>query len=220
MPTSTPTPITLSTHIVSVSQYLAVLRLYIETHTSRDDLRQVRLYAGEFDDKEIKKESFNAPAVFISCLGWQPNEGSKKINAKRRTYRARVVMSVVVKHASGRDKRFDAALALCELLTSLVIAWQPTGCVAREVDDLTVENQFDRDTDVQQMAIWTVSWFVDVEIQPAPNAVPVLNGWLGLDIDSTYLTVAPPAAHATGTAPINPEMPAPDVALDHNFTTV
>ena len=203
-----PTPVALPP-ITNVAQYLAALVTYIRANVSTDDLRQVRLYAGEFDHEEIKTEKFNAPCVFVTCMGWQHNPASQKYATNTRSYRVKYALFVVTKHASGRVDRFELAVGLCEMLTALVIGWKPKGCVGEVRDSMTCENLFSRKVDEHQMGLWMLDWWQEQEIQPHAINVPRLYDWLGLSIDSTYLTQAPPTPHPAGTAPITPQMPEP-----------
>jgi len=162
------------------------------------EVRDVKLYGGEFSAEEIPFESYTCPTIMLAVLGWTPG-GSRLLTGKHvRT--ARMAAFVVVKHAK-RDQRMLDAMRLAERLSVRMRLWKPdcTGlpvCIAPLDDDARCENLYGRAVDKKGQALWLVDW--EQAVMPLVPQ-PQLFDLLAVEVNS-HGRASVPGASVPGTA--------------------
>lgn len=175
---------------------------HVRASFSTKDVKQVRLYGGEFNAAEIPFASYVCPAIFIACLGWSPQASGKRLTG-RRVRACHLAAFVAFKH-TDRELRMRGAMALAERLSLLLSEWTPDAGdqpmqMAPVDEDPTSENLYGRVVDKAGQALWMLRWTQDVKAQATPQQLAEL---LYIDIDEHYLPgQVPPAPPPAGVVP-------------------
>ncbi len=119
-------------------------------------LRTCQRYAGEFDAAGVSKISFNAPAVFVACLGWMKAKQEHQPGDGRTAYTVRFA-AFAVAQKPGKLSRTDIvalSLALTDAIDGKTLG--VTGAQIAEFDK--AENGVNADLDKSGLALWAISW--------------------------------------------------------------
>lgn len=175
------------------------VQTYIRSQFTKSELVTVEPYAGEFNTDEMKKESFNCPAVFVTVLGWKPLHGGTRLTGKY-ARDVKVAAFVVTKHPK-RQARMRQAMVLSEKLGIVLRNWVPDNTQGLPItigpleDDAGAENLYGQAIDRMGLAVWLVDW--DQAVKPVLDQVsgaPVLLDWLSVAIEDTARVTTPPQA--------------------------
>lgn len=120
----------------------------------------VKIHAGKFTWRELKKRGFNAPALFITCLGWKEasDEDKATLGGVQQVFNARFAIGIVTKHAKGIEARNREARALAEHVTAQLISqdWQQANVL--EATQLRAEGLFVAAAEEENHSLWLVTW--------------------------------------------------------------
>lgn len=135
---------------------------YLRGRFTREEVLDVRPYAGEFNVQEIDYTSFSCPAIFVALLGWRPTTDSKRLTG-RNVRAASMAAFVVTKDLKTREARMAQAALLAERLTLALRLWQPPVVdapfeLAPLEEEPTAENLYTRLVDTKGLALWQVQW--------------------------------------------------------------
>lgn len=175
---------------------------YLRDQFTRAEVATLQSYGGEFNAAESDQLSYDCPAILVTVLGWQPEEGGTRL-AGRFTRQARLAAFVAYKHAN-RDKRMAGAMALAEKLTLVLRLWQPDSLgLPVELGPVettpTAENLYSRAMDKRGQALWLVSW---TQCLKPRVPVPALVDLLTVEITDTTRQGAAPAAGSAAPTPL------------------
>lgn len=121
-----------------------------------DGLRTCQRYAGEFDADSVKKVSFNAPAVFVACLGWVKADREHQPGDGRTAYEVRFA-AFAVAQKPGKLQRTDI-VALSLALTD-AIDGKTLGVSGAQIAEFQkAENGVNAQLDSNGLALWAISW--------------------------------------------------------------
>lgn len=185
---------------MSVALQKAVVDHLRATFT-RQEVADVRPYAGEFSAAEVQQLSYTCPALLVSVLGWKPGPSGKHL-VGRNVRAARVAVFVATKHVD-RTARMQAAMVLAERAGLALRAWVPASPAGYTLAPLeqepTCENLYSRDIDAKGQALWLVDWTQDVQTTlPAAQLVDLL----AVEIHDHVLGARVPDAAAPAPAPL------------------
>lgn len=141
---------------------------YVRGQFTKAEVTEVRSYAGEFSSEEVAQVSYTCPAIFVTVLGWQPQQESRRL-VGRYVRAVRMAAFVVYKHAN-REKRMAGAMHLADKLGVVMRRWRPdsTGLpltIAPLEEDARCENLYGRAIDSKGQALWLVDWTQDIAPQ-------------------------------------------------------
>ena len=137
----------------------------IRASFAKAEVATVEPYGGEFSAAEVNVKGFNAPAIFVTVLGWKPADGDTRM-AGRNVNQVRLAAFVATKNVE-RKKRMASAMLLAERLAICLRQWAPMTEVANASlpvaiagleDDAAVENLYSRALDEQGLALFLVDW--------------------------------------------------------------
>lgn len=147
---------------------------------------EIRLHAGKFTWAELKARSFAAPALFISCLGWQkPREEPTGFSMPQHVFDVRFVAGIVAKSAKGSEARNAIARAIAEQFTLHLLSkttWGQIDIAEPDNERVRAEGLFVPDAEAENQSLWIVSWYQLVQFDPA--GLPLtLEDFGGFDTD-------------------------------------
>lgn len=122
-------------------------------------------FGGEFDLTEARRQSFQTPAVFVTCEGTERTADGY--------HRAAMVMIVVAK-SRPQNERAVAAMAL----VSKVLAWIDgqsfqDGQVKAAPANIRSRNLYGAKADQHGVALWAITWETDLElVNEEPDELP------------------------------------------------
>lgn len=180
------------------------LLAYLHEHAGAA-FRTIDEYGGEFNGAEVPRLSFNCPAVFVTCLGWQPPTGPARIGGKFAS-RSRFAAFIVTQDYRGRNTRMRMACDRAELVSALVADWRPPGC-AGPAQDIRAQNLYGSAVDQKSMALWSVTWWHDTAWRDPREWIQQLPELDAVDI------------HSIGHTHVDDTPPAPNpLSVDHQIT--
>jgi len=153
-------------------QLLKAALSFVRGRFTKQEVVEVRQYAGEFNSAEMDQLSYTCPAVLLTVLGWQPKPAGGRITGKG-TMEARLAAFVATKSLKSRDDRMDAAMTLAARLSAELQLWTPEDAAlpiylgSIEEGGSRCENLFSRAIDAKGQALWLVSWTQC--FRPKPN---------------------------------------------------
>ncbi len=143
---------------------------------------QIMLHAGKFTWQELKRRSFNAPALFISHLGFKAANDSKRREFAEdcAVFNVRFAIGIATKHAKGSEARNALAAALAERLALIVNENQQWGLqtVDNNVERLEAQGLFVIDAENDNHSMWLTTWYQHIQIdEPDFSAVELFEGF-------------------------------------------
>jgi hypothetical protein len=175
---------------------------FVRGKFTKQEVKDVRIYAGEFSAAEIQATSYNCPAILLTVLGWSPEPSGKRLSGKR-VRAVSMAAFIAFKHVN-RDARMAGAMNLAERLSLALSSWVPddgdTPISIAPVDtDPVAENLYGRAVDKAGQALWMVRWTQDVRANLDPGQ---LFDLLAIDIVENDLPgQVPPPAPPGGVVP-------------------
>lgn len=145
------TPDTLITHMVKeFKDHLKPLKVDCHEHP------------GKFVWAELKEISYNAPAVFISCLGWSPadeQDASRVAGFGQVAYRVRFVAGIVTKNNKSANARNQEARLIGTSITNLLSRQDWSKPDVLEAEKARCEALFVRDAEADNQSLWQLDWW-------------------------------------------------------------
>lgn len=136
---------------------------FLRARFTRQEVASVQPYGGEFGAADLKRVSFNCPAVLLTVLGWHPVQPGQSTRLTGRNVRnVRMAAFVVTKHAK-RDARMLSAMNLADKVSQALTAWRPDTkeqpyTLAPLEQDASCENLFGKAVDEAGLALFLVDW--------------------------------------------------------------
>jgi len=99
-----------------------VEQLSIANKKKRWRFKKIEEHAGSFAWKELEEKGYNAPALFVSNLGWKPlaNEQDSMSSSMGDIYEARFLMALITEHKGGFEKQNKQARQLAQVLVKFL----------------------------------------------------------------------------------------------------
>lgn len=175
---------------------------FLRSKFTKQEVKEVRTYAGEFSAEEIKTTSYSCPAIFLTVLGWSPEPSGNRVRGKR----ARAVSMaafIAFKHVD-RDTRMAGAMNLADRLTLALSSWVPDSgdapvTIAPVDKDPLAENLYGRAVDKAGQALWMVRWTQDMSFNLDPGQ---LFDLLKVEITENVLPGQVPESASPGGNPL------------------
>lgn len=145
---------------------------FVRSKFTRQEVKEVRPYAGEFSAEEIKATSYNCPAIFLTVLGWSPDASGNRVRGKR-VRAVSMAAFIAFKHVE-RDARMAGAMNLADRLSLALSSWVPDDgdmplTIAPIDTDPVAENLYGRAVDKAGQALWMVRWTQDTKANLDPG---------------------------------------------------
>lgn len=156
-------------------------------------------YGGDFSAEEVKRVSFNCPAVLVASSGFV--NGYKLERLTGRGARATRMAAFVVTRQVTREERMLEATALAELVMLVLERWSPA-CTelyeigAPEIKTLRAENLYSEKVDKMGLALWCVDWVQGAQARPEAQLAQ-LSDLLSVEITDTVRHTSPPTEPVT-----------------------
>lgn len=120
----------------------------------------VFIHAGKFTWTELKRRSFSAPALFVTCLGWK--EATEQEAATLTGYdlvvNARFAIGVVTKDAKNAEARNALARSLAEGVCARLINQDWSLDNALTAQQHRAEGLFVPAAEAENNSMWLVTW--------------------------------------------------------------
>lgn len=164
------------------SDILSTIKEAIQHHVKKDNVvkqRSVFIHAGKFTYAELCQRSFNAPALFLTCLGWKDarEEDQAALSGSELVIESRLAIGIVTSHAKGVEARNAQAQALAQSL-SLLLNKNDWGLDnALTTKGLRAEGLFVPAAEEDNHTMWLVSWHQVFGLSE-DSAEQMIHDWL------------------------------------------
>ena len=161
---------------------LETINAMIKDHVTEKKLvkqKSVFIHAGKFTYAELRQRSFNAPALFLTCLGWKEarEEDQAALSGSELIIESRLAIGIVTSHAKGIEARNAQAQALAQSL-SLLLNKNDWGLDnALTTKGLRAEGLFVPAAEEDNHTMWLVSWHQVFGISEE-SAEQMIHDWL------------------------------------------
>jgi hypothetical protein len=119
---------------------------------------QVEEHGGSFNKQELQRCATKAPACFVAVLG-----GPVTRDSTQAVIQANVGAFIVTRGSSG-TKRDAAVLSLVESVVGLAVENKWAYAHAKAPTDIRVDNLYSGDIDAKGVALWSVSWSQQADV--------------------------------------------------------
>jgi hypothetical protein len=140
----------------------------------------IALHAGKFTWQELTERSFNAPAIFISHLGFQTaNENvAAEFDQPSKVMDVRFSVGIVAKHVRGTEARNALGNAITELF-ALQLYNQNWGLdTVGKPDRVKAQGLYHPQAEADGQSMWLITWYQPVQLSSFDwNAADMFMGY-------------------------------------------
>jgi len=145
--------------------------------------KTIKEHAGAFTWAEFQERGFNAPAAFVSSLGWREKKQSEEglVYEIDDIYVARFGVAVITQNAKNAEARNKQGRLMCEYLSAYL---QGNNFGFDEVSqpyNIKCDPRFMGVINEDGQALWILDWFCQLPM--CPDEMPPLDDFDGVDID-------------------------------------
>ncbi|MGI1671990.1 MAG: hypothetical protein K6L74_16930 [Neptuniibacter sp.] len=141
--------------------------------------KSVYLHAGKFTWAELKRRGFNAPALFISCLGWKDADDydTAALSGYESVVQARFAVGIVTSDSKNAEARNLEARILAEQVRLQLTDqdWNLDNCLV--ATKRRAEGLFVPAAEADNSSLWLVTWYQSIGLN-SEDQQNSIDDWL------------------------------------------